>query len=213
MATETPAVATPVATATWRATSPAPTAFSTPTAFAEPTATPGTVATTEVITYTSQELGISFRYAPEQYEQHIEVLEQGDRIYVYASRGEPSTGQWVQVFEKSASESLEQAINGLIMPGYPSENCKVITPVVPPVKEAPPSHTFAHIVVPPVPDEDDAARLARWRTCPQTYTVIGGIGYFQGDTLHPDRFLFFSIGQYMINAEEGVLWQETVRFN
>lgn len=50
------------------------------------------------------------------------------------------------------------------------------------------------------------------RTCPQPHTVMGGIGYFQADTQHPDRFLFLSIGQYGILAGEDQLWQATIRF-
>jgi hypothetical protein len=41
---------------------------------------------------------------------------------------------------------------------------------------------------------------------------MGGIGYFQADTQHPDRFLFLSIGQYGILAGEDQLWQATIRF-
>jgi hypothetical protein len=70
---------------------------------------------------------------------------------------------------------------------------------------------YAGIVVPPVPGEDLEAMLPRWRTCPQPYTVVGGIGYFQSDPLHPDRFLFLSIGQYAILAGDDQPWQETIR--
>jgi len=63
-----------------------------------------------------------------------------------------------------------------------------------------------------VPGEDQEAMLSRWRTCPQPYTVVGGIGYFQSDALHPSKFLFFSIGQYAIMAGDNQPWQETIRF-
>jgi hypothetical protein len=66
--------------------------------------------------------------------------------------------------------------------------------------------------VPPVPGEELEAMLPRWRTCPQPYTVVGGIGYFRSDPLHPDKFLFLSIGQYAILAGDDQPWQETIRF-
>jgi putative hemolysin len=70
---------------------------------------------------------------------------------------------------------------------------------------------YAGIVVPPVPGEELEAMLPRWRTCPQPYTVVGGIGYFQSDPLHPDRILFLSIGQYAILAVDDQPWQETIK--
>lgn len=42
--------------------------------------------------------------------------------------------------------------------------------------------------------------------------MVGGIGYFQADALLPDKFLFFSIGQYGILAGEDQPWQQTIRF-
>ena len=163
--------------------------------------------------YTSAALGISFSYLPEQNGQTIKVLEQGDKIYVYPAAMEPAAGQWVQVFEKPAGESLVAAITRVIMPGYPSQDCQV--------RETTDRHStgsqasnyeYAGIVVRRAPGEDDAAVLPRWRTCPQPYTVVGGIGYFQSDPLHPSKFLFLSIGQYAILAGENQAWQETIRF-
>jgi hypothetical protein len=98
------------------------------------------------------------------------------------------------------------------MPGHPAENCQV-TPVAPPTGSAPGDNfEYAQIVVPPIAGEDMEAMLPRWRTCPQPYTVIGGIGYFQADAQHPDRFLFFSIGQYGILAGDALPWPATIRF-
>ena len=47
------------------------------------------------------------------------------------------------------------------------------------------------------------------------YTICGiafNIAYFLADTAHPDRFVFFSIGQYGIPAGNGHVWQQTLRF-
>lgn len=167
----------------------------------------------ETKTYTSAALGISFSYLPEQDGQTIKVLEQGDKIYVYPVHMEPTAGQWVQVFPKLADESLVAAIGRVIMPGYPSQDCLV--------RDTTDRHSagsqasdyqYAAISVRRAPGEDDAAVLPRWRTCPQPYTVVGGIGYFQADAQHPNRFLFLSIGQYTILAGPEQPWQETIRF-
>lgn len=175
------------------------------------TAAPTPPAAVAVATYTSSALGLSFRYLLEQFDMRIGVLEQGDRIYVHMANTPPTAGQWVQVFSKRADESLPDAITRLIMPGYPAEDCQVRPLDVPPVGHAAEGITYAGIAVRSVPGEEPAAHLARWEACPQPYTVVGGIGYFQGDTRHPERLLFFSIGQYGIAADDGLLWQETVR--
>ena len=191
---------------------PSPTRVASPTAVPLPVAAAATAPAAGAIPYTSA-LGISFSYLPEQNGQTVKVLEQGDKIYVYPANMEPTAGQWVQVFQKPASESLLAAITRVIMPGYPSQDCQV--------RQTTDRHRaggqasnyeYAGIVVRRAPGEDDAAVLPRWRTCPQPYTVVGCIGYFQSDALHPSKFLFLSIGQYTIMAGDHQAWQETISF-
>ena len=183
-----------------------------PTALPPPTA-PATAPAAGAKTYTSSALGISFSYLPEQSGQTVKVLERGDKIYVYPAHVEPTAGQWVQVFQKPDGESLVDAITRVIMPGHPAQDCQVNQVAHPSGAGAQASdYEYAGIVVRRAPGEDDAAVLPRWRTCPQPYTVVGGIGYFQSDALHPSKFLFLSIGQYTILAGDNQPWQETLRF-
>jgi hypothetical protein len=188
---------------------PSPTRVALSSAVPPPATAPAAGATT----YTSAALGISFSYLPSQNGQTVKVFEQGDKIYVYPANMEPTAGQWVQLFRKPAGESLVASITRLIMPGHPAQNCQVVQVAHPTGAGGPASNLeYAGIVVPPVPGEDLEAMLPRWRTCPQPYTVVGGIGYFQSDLLHPDKFLFLSIGQYTILAGDDQPWQETIRF-
>jgi putative hemolysin len=192
---------------------PSPTRVASPTAVPLPATAPATAAATGATTYTSAALGISFSYLPDQSGQTVKVLEQGDKIYVYPANMEPTAGQWVQVFRKPADESLLAAITRGIMPGYPAQDCQVVQAADPAgAGRHAPNYEYAGIVVRRAPGEDDAAVLPRWRTCPQPYTVVGGIGYFQSDALHPSKFLFLSIGQYTILAGDDQPWQETIRF-
>jgi putative hemolysin len=192
---------------------PSSTRVASPSAVPLPVAASATAPAAGATPYTSSALGISFSYLPEQNGQTVKVLEQGDKIYVYPANMEPTAGQWVQVFQKPAGESLLAAIRRVIMPGHPAEDCQV-TQVADPVgagRQAS-SYEYAGIVVRRAPGEDEAAVLPRWRTCPQPYTVVGGIGYFQSDALYPSKFLFLSIGQYAILAGDDQAWQETIRF-
>lgn len=210
----TPAIAMPTRVAIPTAIPlPSPTHAASPTAAPPPVTAPSTAPAVGATIYTSTALGISFSYLPDQNGQTVKVLEQGDKIYVYPANMEPAAGQWVQVFQKPAGESLVAAITRVIMPGYPTQDCQVVQ-VAPPTGAAtqPPNVEYAAIVVRRVPGEDLEAMLPRWRTCPQPYTVVGGIGYFQADPLHPSKFLFLSIGQYNILAGDDQPWQETIRF-
>jgi putative hemolysin len=196
-------------------TSVAPTAPVASATAVGPRATEPETMPTSAVTYISAALGIDFSYLPEQNGQSIGVLEQGDRIYVYPANMEPTAGQWVQVFEKPADESLVDAITRVIMPGYPADDCQVKQierPLGGRAAGQTGNYEYAGIAVRRAPGEDDAAVLPRWKTCPQPYTVVGGIGYFQADPQHPTKFLFFSIGQYGIMAGDGLPWQETIRF-
>jgi putative hemolysin len=190
-----------------------PTRVDSPTAVPLPATAAATALAAGAIPYTSAALGISFNYLPEQNGQTVRVLEQGDKIYVYPANMEPTAGQWVQVFQKPAGESLLAAITRVIMPGYPSQDCQVRQTMDRHRAGSQASnYEYAGIVVRRAPGEDDAAVLPRWRTCPQPYTVVGGIGYFQSDALHPSKFLFLSIGQYAILAGDHQAWQETISF-
>ena len=162
-----------------------------------------------VKTYTSQRLGLSFEYLSTQ----IGVQESGDRVYVYALTMKPSDGQWVQVFRKSPGTSLEDAIRAQVLQGYSPQDCFVVSGRDPvPGQTYPPTYQFARIDVPHSPDEGPGMLLPRAEKCPQPYTMVNGIAYFLADTAHPDRFLFFSIGQYPIPAGNGRVWQQTIRF-
>ncbi len=84
----------------------------------------------------------------------------------------------------------------------------------------PNTYAFAWIMphLPPtVSPSDDvvATQLATADRCPRPYTVAGGEVYFMADSLHPDRFFFFKIGQYSIfgvgPGAYGLPWQDTLR--
>ena len=211
----TPAIAPPTRAAPPTAVpAPLPTRAAPPTAVPPPATAPATAPAAGATTYTSAALGIRFSYLPSQNGQTVKVLEQGDKIYVYQANMEPTAGQWVQVFRNPAGESLVAAIRRVIMPGHPAQDCQVVQVADPAgAGRAASGYEYAGIVVRRAPGEDEAAVLPRWRTCPQPYTVVGGIGYFQSDPLHPSKFLFLSIGQYAILAGDDQPWQETISFD
>src|SRR5207302_398682 len=94
-ATNTPAASdTPAA-----AVSTTPTGAASPTTAPTQATTPTTAPSGTVATYTSQALGISFSYLTSMQGQQFGVQESGDKVYVYMASTDPTTGQWVQVFQ------------------------------------------------------------------------------------------------------------------
>ncbi len=195
-----PAPAATRASATAPATRPSPTAVSA-------TAVPGQ----GVTTFTSTALGIRFTYLSEQQEQRIGVREVGDKIYVYPTSMQPEAGQWVRVFRKPAAQSLDVAVRTQLLQGYAESDCRAALAADPIAGQSnPPGRVFARIEAPARPGESVEARAARTQKCPQPYAAVGGIAYFMADTTQPDRFVFFSIGQYAIMSAGGRPWQNTV---
>ena len=160
-------------------------------------------------TFTSQRLGIGFDYLSTE----AGVQESGDRVYVYALNTPPANGQWVQVFRKAPTTSLEDAIRAQVLQGYSPQDCFVVRSQDPvPGQTNPPTYQFARIDVPHQPGDGPGVLQAAAAKCPQPYAAVGGIAYFLADTAHPDRFVFFSIGQYAIPAGGNRVWQQTLRF-
>jgi hypothetical protein len=194
---------------------PAPTGTSVPTQV--PTVAPSVTATAaprgDFATFTSQALGIRFDYPIALDGRRVGVKETGDKVYVYIEPLPPEAGQWVQVYRKTPAQSLEDAIRQQVLKGVAAQDCQVVSSDDPVAGQVnPPTFRFARIDVPRTPGEDYESLIAKAKKCPQPYAAIGGTAYFLADTAHPDRFLFFSIGQYVIPLGKDRTWQSSIGF-
>lgn len=163
--------------------------------------------------YTSEALGVSFLYLENQGIENIVIEEEGSRIYIYGAAYERDSGQFVEVFSKDPNETLLTALEKQFLKDYPKTDCEAY------IKENDSSHPESFEVgsirvTGGWKDMDDL--IARYGACPAVYTESNGISYFVADTNHPDKFVFFSIGQYGIAADpDGAdrrMWQETIEF-
>ncbi|OGV92234.1 hypothetical protein A3B57_03105 [Microgenomates group bacterium RIFCSPLOWO2_01_FULL_47_10] len=160
--------------------------------------------------FTSQKLGISFIYQTTQTGETFAVKEIGNKVYVYDTLYPYLQGQYSEVFDKESTESLVDAINRLIMPGFSTTDCEIKTP----------ASGFTSSIIDPSFDTamigglgiDEAREQGKEINCPQPYTAIGGLAYFVADPAHPTKFVFFSIGQYSINGDATRMWQDTLQF-
>lgn len=231
----TPAMPTTVSTATQSVTAsdtPAPTDTSVvqpaqPTVTLAPTVIPPTnIPDTEqptaeptspgIIVFNSKTLGISIHFARSDNGAEFAAREIGDKVYVYMKSTQPESGQWVQTYSKPSKTSLEDAIRMQVLQGYSLNDC-LVKLVSDPNKGSGaavlPGIQYAMITLPQSPDDDMAAIQAKAEKCPQPYAAVGGLAYFMATSAAPDRFVFFSIGQYMIPAEQNRPWQTTLKFS
>ncbi len=160
--------------------------------------------------YTSPQLGISFLYLSSSQGSNFGVKEIGNQVYLYDLNYEYDTGQYLEVFTKQSDQTLKQAIEQTFLEGYTTDKC--IATVSPASGEYPSSYIEGNITVPgEFTDMEEMAE--KWQLCPQPYVRTNGISFFLMDGDKPDKFVFFSIGQYAISAGAGDLtWQDTIVF-
>ena len=176
----------------------------------------------KVDTYTSNNLGVSFRYLdkdPSEAGKQTKVVETGNTIYVYVVGSNPKTdGQSITIIPKTPTLTLSQAIQSQLLSNYP--NCKLELDTPPPFSGSP-----------AFPEDYQSAQIhpAGWDTlpsnaglqvheafdnqCPSAYFEDGGASYFLADAKVPDKFAYIALGQYSImgsTSQNG--WQDTVEF-
>lgn len=169
--------------------------------------------------FSSDKLGISFLYAKlaavGSNASKVNVHEIGNRVYVYVSsigNEKPESGQYVEVFQKNPTDSLEQAIKKQFLSGISENDCFVRISTD---KNLPSNFTKATIGYPVPTNTNEQPYWAFGEKCPENYRESNGISYFLADKNNPHKFLYFSIGQYGISAETGndnTMWQDTIKF-
>lgn len=170
----------------------------------------------QAATFTSSSLGIAFDYAPTLGGDALATQAQGDTVYVYDKRLPYTQGEYVKVFTKDPQQSLQQAVTQIILQGYDPANC-----LLGDAHGAGTYYPASYRTVSIYYNETSSDPQAGWppqdpSLCPAQYTVTTGVSYFLMDTSHPDKLLFFSIGQIPIaasaNPANQMAWQDTVRF-
>ncbi len=166
--------------------------------------------------YLDRELGVAFCYPEKYFKEQVEVLKEGNRIYVGGK-----TGQYVQVLSKDPKLDAKAGISQAILTGYPAKDCFINDKSDEQYQYITDNFPAGYYYIPPVGyphiAKEDEPFWAGSEKCPTEYVRTNGIRYFLGDEQHPDKFLFFSIGQYGIPLDQGIesgskLWQDTIRF-
>jgi hypothetical protein len=160
--------------------------------------------------FTSTALGIQFAYADKNdLGQKTNVKEVGDTVYVYSSDTKPEDGQYVRVFSKKSTETLEQAIKQQFLTGYNSRDCYVQSGTD--ANKTNSETGIAAVVAYPIVTTDDQW-LVNQAKCPVTYSLTNGLSYFWAPSEDSTKFVFFSIGQYYIPVTSSdTSWHTTLK--
>jgi len=164
--------------------------------------------------YTNPKIGISFIFSTSAFGQDtLDVKEVGNRIYMYDTKYVYTQGQYIEVFQKDAGDTLDQAILKQFLTNISSKDCFVKDTKPDKYANFPASYVFKTIAY-PVDQNSDVPMFAQSNKCPEPYTETNGIAYFLEDTKHPNTFLFFSIGQqgFPVEKNSQTMWQDTIEF-
>ena len=165
--------------------------------------------------FISQNLGIAFDYKQEPFSDgtKVKVKESDNKVYVYVAREgsntDYKTGQYVEIFQKDPGITLKEAIENKFLKGYSSNDCFVKNYDL---NNPLPRYEGATISY-PAPTDPNAAWFENGDKCPPVYSESNGLSYFFYDKNFPNKFAFFSIGQYPIESGVGnKMWQDTFDF-
>jgi len=155
-------------------------------------------------TYKNAKYGFEFKIplnALNNNQGHCDVEEIENKITVCGDQG-----QYVEIFEKDSEQTLKEAIEEQFLKDYSSDKCWVEEII----REVNPNNYEYATIEYPVSTDGDFP-WENWSSCP-SYSRSNGISYFMADPQHPDKFTFFSIGQYALQTNDKSLWQETFKF-
>lgn len=167
-------------------------------------------------TFTSLDLDISFTYNGNSLwdGKPVQVKEIGDRVYLYVWNTKPEDGRFVEVFSKDPKDSLPDAIIKRFLQGYSIQDCQVTAANLAKIYYDRNGFVYAQIrPVEPLNKFDSLPQLTA--KCPPVYATINSLKYFLMDTAHPDKLVFFNIGQDTIDSGrtgELLSWDQTIQF-
>jgi hypothetical protein len=172
-----------------------------------------------VKTFTSDTFGVKFDYNTDQDgdgKADTDVKEAGDKVYVYFTAGPMEQGQWVEKFSKDPNVKLTDAVKAQFLKNISEKDCyatdmgefytkySATAPTLP-------ENTERVIIAYPFPADTTQPFDKNADKCPEQYRLSNGLSYFQMDKNHPDKYFFFSIGQYPIFADtkNEKVWTDT----
>jgi hypothetical protein len=163
--------------------------------------------------FQSNTLGIQFQYPKEVGSEVVNIKEEGNKVYVYMGSMNPQDGQSVEVFEKPATQNIEEAIKERFLSGKDPARCFVTTEEYDPNEIFDKTASKFFISFPSTENDGMEEQTAKTEYCSPDFSETNGNRYFWYDSLHPTKYLFLSIGQYGITISDITSWQDTTNFH
>lgn len=196
-----------------------------------PTSSSSPVLTPQIVTpspspkvFSSKKLGISFMYIADLGGQHVSTREIGNKAYIYVDRTgsvqEVSDEKYVEVLSKNSGEGLEQVLQRTLKQDNLTQVCKVV--ITQPASLGRNYVNMSNYTIGSIgpieinSDEEYQTIMSKKQKCEPRFN--GGAGYYLADSKHPNKYLYFSIGQdtFMsgVANKDGdeASWDETIQF-
>lgn len=163
--------------------------------------------------YTNSKYKFTFIFPTKISEENMEIKEIDNKIYIYNPKYSYTTGQYIEVFQKTPTDTLDQAIQKQLLAGISPKDC-FVKDTKPDTAAAFPATYQVKTLGYPVDQNSDVPGFAQSNKCPSPYQESNGLSYFLGDTKHPNVYLFFSIGQqsFMVDPKSNKPWHDTIEF-
>jgi hypothetical protein len=178
-------------------------------------------------TYTSEALGIAFDYAPEVGTFKAVIKEDGRKISVGDANS--LNDQYIEVFTTKENVSIIDNVTNTLLADYSLDDCRITEPLKAddPINSSgayPLDENFLVFTIEANVDysqfSDLEALSPYFQKCPVNYLSAGGIQYFAYDTRVPNKYIFYTIGQYPAwsassepdRADKNLTWIQTIRF-
>lgn len=169
--------------------------------------------------FVSPKLGINFLILLNKDKNtHSEITEVGKRVYIYIpAYGSISHNRYekiLEVFNKDPKDSLQTAIQKIILQNYSPANCFV---KIAQREPNPKNRIYAYIAFPLSKDalQTDPLGFKAASKCPSPYTQLNDVRIFMMDTKHPGTFFYLQIGQsdYLSGDPKYMNWEDTLQVN
>jgi hypothetical protein len=148
-------------------------------------------------TFKSNDLKVNFDYISQVNnggaETNIIANEQGNKITIYPENS-PNTYDYVQVFSKNPTDTLEQAITKSILKGFNPTDCPIGVAYGFGNNKFSSSTQTASIQYNSNNEHPESGYPVDATKCPSEYTAVETARFFLMDKNHPDRFVFILDG-------------------
>ena len=124
------------------------------------------------------------------------VLEEGNTINVYVPYFGTSSAKTIEVFDKSPTQTIQEAITEKFLNGYNTNDCFVVTYGTTKLSS---EYVYLGISYPPSTNPNDP-----WENiskCPRSYSELNGVRPFIFNPQVPDKYIFIELGQDSITTD------------